>query len=668
MRRASASASSRSRRASSSCSDHSSAMPRFIRAEARWSLLRAELVFRPRVERPHRCSRGGEVAALARQPEPRAGEPKVEEPPPRLRYRRGPSRSATAMCVAALLERGRRRGEPVANASASSASSSGARGREGGQQRAQRRLAAVEDEVDVVVGQQAGGVRPVAAPTARAGSPRPRVRAPRTTSPRRGAASRRSPGRSGGAPAAAGRRAGGGSGTSDRPASSDATNAFASSRSCRIASEPVRPGQGVGERAVDPLQHGGAQEQVAHVRRLALEHLRQQVSGDGALAAGELGDEPLGIGVAGQRDRRQPQAGRPPFGPLPELRRSLSRRARSRSPPATRASPRARSAGQGRGSRSARPPAAADAARAPGPRASPARSAAPAGSAARKRSSRPSASAERSSCRSSMTSTTGRSSARRSDSSRSTTASPSKAGVGADPLHQPVLAGRAGELHRRPRARSAAHPARRARSTPRRPDRPAPRTRPRTAAARSCRCRPARTGGRPRPGRGRQPVEQRAARHEPADGRQALRAGAAGHQCRLRGAPREGGAGRRACPDQGHVRTPDRAFCERPLVTLPGRANHVKRVRTAHPVGSYARPHDRPPTPSPPRASRRAARHELESGGPPRRPVLFVNPRSGGGRAMRAGVRRGSRFSSSVVQTPREGTVATSEQDGGAHG
>ncbi len=41
MRRASASASSRSRRASSSCSDHSSAMPRFIRADARWSLLRA---------------------------------------------------------------------------------------------------------------------------------------------------------------------------------------------------------------------------------------------------------------------------------------------------------------------------------------------------------------------------------------------------------------------------------------------------------------------------------------------------------------------------------------------------------------------------------------------------------------------------------------------------
>ena len=83
------------------------------------------------------------------------------------------------------------------------------------------------------------------------------------------------------------------------------------------------PGQGVGERTVDPLEHGGAQEQLPHVRRLTLEHLRQQVSGDGPLAAGELRDEPLGIGVPRQRDRREPQTGRPPLGPLPESRRSL---------------------------------------------------------------------------------------------------------------------------------------------------------------------------------------------------------------------------------------------------------------------------------------------------------------------------------------------------------
>ena len=98
-------------------------------------------------------------------------------------------------------------------------------------------------------------------------------------------------------------------------------------------------GQRVGERAADPLEHGGAQEQVAHLRRLALQHLRQQVARHGALAAGELGDEPLGIGVPGERDRRQPQAGGPPFGPLVEQRQTRvgERDARSR-PAAARVS------------------------------------------------------------------------------------------------------------------------------------------------------------------------------------------------------------------------------------------------------------------------------------------------------------------------------------------
>ena len=92
--------------------------------------------------------------------------------------------------------------------------------REGGQQRAQRRLAAVEDEVDVVVGQQAGGVRPVARGLR---VPDRLDHVPVLLEPhRRGAVQRvdRSPGRSGGARAAAGRSAGGGSETTSarRPA------------------------------------------------------------------------------------------------------------------------------------------------------------------------------------------------------------------------------------------------------------------------------------------------------------------------------------------------------------------------------------------------------------------------------------------------------------------
>ena len=71
IRRASASASSRSRRASSSCSDHSSAMPRFISADARWSLLRGRSRRRRGCAPPDdriACPRRGEIAALAREP------------------------------------------------------------------------------------------------------------------------------------------------------------------------------------------------------------------------------------------------------------------------------------------------------------------------------------------------------------------------------------------------------------------------------------------------------------------------------------------------------------------------------------------------------------------------------------------------------------------------
>ena len=107
-------------------------------------------------------------------------------------------------------------------------------------------------------------------------------------------------------------------------------------------------GQEVGQRAADALQHGRTQQEIADLGRLALEHLGQQVPRDRALAAGELAHEPLGIGMLGERDRRQPQTRRPALGtvvqqrqirirerdpgPLQQLARLFAREAKSRGP------------------------------------------------------------------------------------------------------------------------------------------------------------------------------------------------------------------------------------------------------------------------------------------------------------------------------------------------
>ena len=80
---------------------------------------------------------------------------------------------------------------------------------------------------------------------------------------------------------------------------------------------PRIAGQSVGERAHHPLQHGCAQEQVAHLGRLALQHLRQQIAHHRALA-GELGYEALGVGCSASEiaASRRPA----PLGPLAERR------------------------------------------------------------------------------------------------------------------------------------------------------------------------------------------------------------------------------------------------------------------------------------------------------------------------------------------------------------
>ena len=82
---------------------------------------------------------------------------------------------------------------------------------------------------------------------------------------------------------------------------------------------PLAPGalrELVGQGGADPLQQRGAQQHRADLRGLAVEHLGQEVAGDGPFAPGELRHEALGIRMAGERQRREADAGGPAFGPL----------------------------------------------------------------------------------------------------------------------------------------------------------------------------------------------------------------------------------------------------------------------------------------------------------------------------------------------------------------
>jgi hypothetical protein len=59
-------------------------------------------------------------------------------------------------------------------------------------------------------------------------------------------------------------------------------------------------GQQIGQLAVDAIEQGGTQEQILDVGGPAFQHLGDQVLGDRAVAAGELRDEPLRVGVISQ--------------------------------------------------------------------------------------------------------------------------------------------------------------------------------------------------------------------------------------------------------------------------------------------------------------------------------------------------------------------------------
>ena len=89
-------------------------------------------------------------------------------------------------------------------------------------------------------------------------------------------------------------------------------------------------GDGVAQRAAEPLQHRGLQQERAQLLVLPLEHLFGQVVQDVPVAAGERGHEAGGIVMSAQRQRGQRQPGRPALGPGRQRRHRRIRQRRRR--------------------------------------------------------------------------------------------------------------------------------------------------------------------------------------------------------------------------------------------------------------------------------------------------------------------------------------------------
>ena len=90
-------------------------------------------------------------------------------------------------------------------------------------------------------------------------------------------------------------------------------------RVLELEQDPFRAGtagQEVGQLPVDPVEQRGAQEQILDLAGLAFQHLGEQVLGDRSAGTGKLRDEPFGVRVPGQGQRREAQARGPSFGPL----------------------------------------------------------------------------------------------------------------------------------------------------------------------------------------------------------------------------------------------------------------------------------------------------------------------------------------------------------------
>ena len=79
---------------------------------------------------------------------------------------------------------------------------------------------------------------------------------------------------------------------------------------------PRATGQRIGQRAAHALEHGRPQQQIAHLGRLVVQDLGSQVARDRALAARELAHETFGIRVPHQQRRGEAQSADPALGAL----------------------------------------------------------------------------------------------------------------------------------------------------------------------------------------------------------------------------------------------------------------------------------------------------------------------------------------------------------------
>ena len=89
---------------------------------------------------------------------------------------------------------------------------------------------------------------------------------------------------------------------------------MARSSATSVALPPSPSGDGVAQRAGEPFEDRGLEQEVADVGGLAGEHLLGEVVDDVAVVAGETGDERAGVLAALHRQRGQLQRGDPAFG------------------------------------------------------------------------------------------------------------------------------------------------------------------------------------------------------------------------------------------------------------------------------------------------------------------------------------------------------------------
>ena len=194
--------------------------------------------------------------------------------------------------------------------------------REGGEQRAERRGAAVEDEADVAVGEQARGVRPVARRLRMAD--RLDRRAVLLVPAGRCLVQRRDH-RRGGPPQLESQQL-----REEVVVAKHGPSGIQRDdervRVLELLQDPLRAraaGEEVGHRSAHLLQKGCAQQELAHLRGLALEHLGHEIRRHRPLAPGELAHEALRIGVLRERECRQPQPGHPALGPFVQQRHGV---------------------------------------------------------------------------------------------------------------------------------------------------------------------------------------------------------------------------------------------------------------------------------------------------------------------------------------------------------